>query len=164
MAIKPNRNNKKVFLATAAAILLLLLLALALFSNQDSLFNGKVSVQASTNKQSYVQGENVTILADLVNGKNEPVDYPDSMGFSVEASNGTGVYNITIVLSWGNPAPTLAAHSKVLFHYYSDNATFVWNQKGGFGAFILSPDNYTITVAIGDWTSNPVIIEVRSTP
>ncbi len=164
MAAKPGESRLKLYLAFTSAAFLILAIALALFNTQDPLFNGRVSVQASTDKQSYVQGENVTILADLVNGKNEPVPYPDSMGFSVEASNGTGVYNMTMALSWGNPAPTLAAHSKVLFHYYSDHATFVWNQKRGFGAFSLSPDNYTITVAIGDWTSNPISIEVRSVP
>jgi hypothetical protein len=98
----------------------------------------------------------------LIKGRSEALTYPDSVGYSVEGLNGTQVYSVWVMISWGSPPPALASHSKMLFHYDLDNATFVWNQKGS-NLTAVGSGNYTITVSLGEYGSN-CTIEIRPNP
>ncbi|MCW4044133.1 MAG: arrestin family protein [Candidatus Bathyarchaeota archaeon] len=134
---KPKKTPVTRSLLAYATVFLILAFALTFFRPHNSLFSGTVSVQASTDKYAYLQGENITIQAILVNGKSEAFIYPDRMGFAVEEPNGHQVYNLETRIQWASPTPTLAAHSKTLFHSDLDNATFIWDQKGYFGGYAL---------------------------
>ena len=167
-SVKPKNQHRKFFLGLATAAVLIVVLLVAFFAFQDLagrdplLYNNAVTVQAVTYKTTCLRGENVTIMVYLINGKNEAVIYPSSVGYSVETSNGTEIYGFGQDISWAPPYPTFAPHIKTLFSSGSDKSvTFVWNQKDSNRTLVES-GNYTIKVVVALYGTSECEIQIAS--
>lgn len=95
----------------------------------------------------------------MLNGKNEAVIYPSSVGYSVESSNGTEIYGFGQDISWASPYPTFAPHSKTLFPSLGGAATFVWSQKD-INRTLVESGNYTIKVFVALYGTSECKIEI----
>jgi len=146
--VKPEKKSKKLWvLAVGSFLVLACVIAFFTFRNLP-LSSNSVSVQVVTDKPAYLQGENVTIQVYMINEKSVAISYPTSIGYTIEDSNGTEIFGFVTDITWASPYPTFASHSKTLFTFFSDEATFVWNQND-IEHKAAEPGIYTIRAFLG---------------
>jgi len=150
--IEPKRQHKKFYLSFALVAILIVVLAVAFFAFQDLgvrdplLYNNAVTVQVATDKSLYTKGEDVSITASVLNGKNEPVNCTTSISYKVFDSTGQEVCSWMTLISLPIPLPTYPAHSK--YSYFPS----VWNQKDS-NYTLVDSGNYKIRVSLEYGTS-----------
>ena len=155
-SVKPKNQHRKFFLGLATAAVLIVVLLVAFFAFQDLagrdplLYNDAVTVEVATDKSLYTKGEDVSITASVLNGKDEPVNCTTSISFKVFDSAGQEVTSWITLISLPVPLPTYPAHSK--YSYFPQ----IWNQKNSNLTFVES-GNYTVKVSLEYGTSESEI-------
>lgn len=153
VSIEPERNREKMWIFVVFSFLVLVSVIVFFVFQNMSLSSNSVSIQVTTDKPAYIQGENVTIQAYMINEKSVAVSYPSSIGYTIEDSNGTEIFGFVTDISWESPYPTFAPHSKTLFTLSSDETTtFVWNQND-IEHKAAEPGVYTVRVSLGNNSS-----------
>jgi len=155
-SVKPKNQHRKFFLGLATAAVLIVVLLVAFFAFQDLagrdplLYNDAVTVEVATDKSLYTKGEDVSITASVLNGKDEPVNCTTSISFKVFDSAGQEVTSWITLISLPVPLPTYPAHSK--YSYFPQ----IWNQKNS-NLTLVESGNYTVKVSLEYGTSESEI-------
>jgi len=150
-SVEPKKHSRKFYYSFALVIILIVVLVIAFFAFQNLardplLYNNAITVQAVTDKTFYTKGEDVSITACVINGKNEPVNCTTSISYKVFDLAGQEVYSCEALITLPIPLPTYPAHSK--YSYFPN----VWNQKNSNYTLVES-GNYTIKVSLEYGTS-----------
>ena len=150
-SVEPKKHSRKFYYSFALIAVLIVVFAVAFFAFQNPdrdplLYNNAITVQALTDKTLYMKGQDVSITACVINGKNEPVNCTTIISYKVFGSEGQEVYSCDTLITLPIPLPTYPAHSK-----YSYNPN-VWNQKDSNYTLVES-GNYTIKVSLEYGTS-----------
>jgi len=139
---EPEKHDRRLYLGFAVVTVLIVVLIVAFFSFRDPLLYGNtLTVQAVTDKSSYMQGEDVSILANVINGKNEPVNVSTAVSYKVFDSTGEEIYSCTTLITLPIPLPTFSAHSRTSYDPH------IWNQKDS-NFTLVEPGIYTIEVSL----------------
>jgi hypothetical protein len=150
-SVEPEKHSRKFYYSFASFAILIVVFVVALFAFQNPildplLYNNAITVQALIDKTLYMKGEDVSITACVINGKNERVNCTTLISYQVFDSLGQEVYSCDTLINLPIPLPTYPAHSK-----YSYNPN-VWNQKDANYTLVES-GNYTIKVSLEYGTS-----------
>ena len=151
-SVESKKQNRKLYYIFALIVVLIVVVVVAFFVFQNPafqdplLYNNAITVQVLTDKTFYTKGEDVSITACVINGKNEPVKCTTSISYKVFDSAGQEVYGCDTLITLPIPLPTYPPHSK-----YSYNSN-VWNQKN-FNYTLVESGNYTIKVSLEYGTS-----------
>jgi hypothetical protein len=150
-SFEPEKHSRKFYYSFALIAVLIIVLVAAFFAFQNPdrdplLYNNSITVQALTDKTVYSKGEDVSITACVINGKNAPVNCTTLISYSVLDSTGQEVYSCDTLITLPIPLPTYPAHSK--YSYFPH----VWNQKD-INYTLVESGNYTIRVSLEYGTS-----------
>ena len=86
--VEPEKHSRKFYYSFALVVVLIVVLAIAFFAFQNPdqdplLHNNTITIQALTDKTLYTKGEDVSITACVINGKNEAVNCTTMISYKV---------------------------------------------------------------------------------
>lgn len=121
---------------------------------------GSVRVSVTTEKQSYLPGEEIQFRIDVYNPNIWQVRYPTTMTYEIFDQNGTRVEPGCTSSQGGNPVPAL---QKLQYH------TYVWDQvtgmvsERGLHRTQVPCGNYTFYATLGGIQLAPVLMNHTNT-
>ncbi|MBN1244579.1 hypothetical protein JXA31_03200 [Candidatus Bathyarchaeota archaeon] len=151
---EPKKRSRRFYVILAAAVLLIAIIISAVFLSffmmgQTSYGPGPVDIEVTSEKQFYLQGEEVIFIIYVNNPQEWPVPYPYSVLYIVEkdcvyvASLGGGQ------IDYVAPSPKFPSHSKTLYGDF----LMPWNQTTNLNGtrVQVQPGNYTLTVSLSGY-------------
>ena len=141
------RRPKRFYVILSAAIALAIVAGVIILNwyfSQNRYGPGPVSIEVTTDKPFYLQGEEVHFLIYVTNPQDWPVPHPDWEDIMIE-HDGAFIHGGDLVIDFGPNIPTFPAHSTTVY-----TPSSWWNQKTGSGSNStqVQPGNYTATVSI----------------
>ena len=141
MLAEPVKKSKRVYAIIVAALLIVAALSVAVYAltSPAPTGPGPVKIEITTDKTSYVQGEQVHFSVYVNNTQNWRVPKPFTISFQI------GNYSSqTVCIDYTNPPPTFPAHSRTFFFSHD------WNPQTGSGNnhTFVEPGFYTLTVTL----------------
>lgn len=139
------KRSRWFYLVLAVTFLLIVMIMSAVFLGQTSYGPGPLDIEVASDKQIYLQGEEVNFTIYVNNPHDWTVPYPNSVSYIIEKN---GLYVTSVgggQITYTEPTPMFSPDSKTL---YQELLT-PWNQKLYVnGALVQAqPGNYTLTVS-----------------
>ncbi len=145
----PGRPKRFYIILAAAVTLIVVIGAFALnwYLNQNRYGPGPVEIEVTTDKPSYLQGEQVHFVIYVTNPQDWPVPHPNGEDIMI-TQDVAFIAGGALSIDFGPNIPTFPAHSRTVY-----TPSMWWNQKTGSEGNSTQgqPGNYTATVSIAGY-------------
>ncbi len=138
------KKSRKFHLVLATAFLLIIVIIIAFFLSQTSYGPGPVDIEVSSDKQVYLQGEEVKFIIYVNNSHDWNVPYPNSVTYIIEKD---GVFVASIgggQITYVKPGPMFDPSTKTRYQ----EGLMPWDQKTHLNGSLVQvhPGNYTLII------------------
>jgi hypothetical protein len=142
--VKVVKRSTRLYLVIVAVILLIVIIITAVFLNQPSYGPGPVYIEVASDKQVYLQGEEVNFTIYVNNPHDWNIPQPNSVSYIIEKD---GVYVASIgggQITYVEPLPMFSPNTKTRYQ----ELLMPWDQKTHLNGNLVQvqPGNYTLIV------------------